>query len=56
MAGQPQQQQPQPPPRVNTSRLKMKNLESFDRKTTTAFNQWCESVTTYLGFYPETVD
>jgi len=34
----------------------MKNPESFDRKTTTQFNQWWESVTIYLGFSPETLD
>jgi len=42
--------------RVNTSRLKMKNPDSFNGKNTTNFNQWWESVTMYLGFYPETVD
>jgi len=42
--------------RINTSRLKMKNPEPFDGKNTTNFNQWWESVTMYLGFYPETVD
>jgi len=44
------------PKRINTYRLKMKNPEDFDGKSTTAFNQWWESVTMYLGFYPETVD
>jgi len=34
----------------------MKNPENFDGKSTTAFNQWWESVTMYLGFYPKTVD
>ena len=34
----------------------MKNPDNFDGKTTTAFNQWWESVTMYLGFYPETND
>jgi len=34
----------------------MKNPENFDGKTTTAFNQWWEAVTMYLGFYPETND
>jgi len=34
----------------------MKNPENFDGKTTTQFNQWWESVTMYLGFYPETND
>jgi len=42
--------------RALVSRLKMKSPESFDGKTTTNFNQWWESVTMYLGFYPETVD
>jgi len=42
--------------RINTSRLKMKNPEPFNGKNTTNFNQWWESVTMYLGFYPETVD
>jgi len=37
------------------SRLKMKNLESFNGKNGN-FNQWWESVTMFLGFYPETVD
>jgi len=34
----------------------MKNPDSFNGKNTTNFNQWWESVTMYLGFYPETVD
>jgi len=42
--------------RVHTSRLKMENPEKFDGKSPTAFNQWWESVTMYLGFYPETTD
>ena len=42
--------------RVNTARLKMTNPEHFDGKTTTAFNQWWESVTMFLGFYPDTTD
>jgi len=44
------------PETVKTSRLKIENPENFDRKSTTAFNQWGESVTMYLGFYPETID
>jgi len=46
----------QPANRVNTSRLKMENPEKFDRKSSSTFNQWWESVTMYLGFYPETID
>jgi len=42
--------------RVHTSRLKMENPEKFDGKSSSTFNQWWESVTMYLGFYPETVD
>ena len=42
--------------RINTSRLKMKNPNPFNGKSTTNFNQWWELVTMYLGFYPETVD
>jgi len=42
--------------RINASRLKMENPEKFDGKSSSAFNQWWESVTMYLGFYPETVD
>jgi len=42
--------------RAHTSRLKMENPEKFDRKSSSAFNQWWESVTMYLGFYPETVN
>jgi len=34
----------------------MKNPESFDGKSSTAFNQWWEAVTMFLGFYPETGD
>jgi len=34
----------------------MKNLESFDRKSSTTFNQWWEAVTMFLGFYLETGD
>jgi len=40
--------------RIYTSCLKIENPEKFDRKSPTAFNQWWESVTMYLGFYPET--
>jgi len=32
----------------------MKTPEAFDGKSSTAFNQWWEAVTMYLGFYPET--
>jgi len=45
-----------PEVRTNTSRLKLKNPESFDRKPTLAFNVWWESVLEYIGFYPETLD
>jgi len=41
---------------IRTSRLKMENPTKFDGKSPTAFNQWWESVTMYLGFYPDTVD
>jgi hypothetical protein len=44
------------PERVNASRLKMKNPETFDGKSTTQFSPWWKSVVKYLGFYPETVD
>jgi len=49
-------EQPERGARVHTSRLKMENPEKFDGKSSSTFNQWCESVTMYLGFYPETVD
>jgi len=42
--------------RIHTSRLKMENPEKFDRKSSTTFNQWWESVTMYMGFYPGTVN
>jgi len=42
--------------RIRTSRLKMDNREKFDGKSSSTFNQWWESVTMYLGFYPETID
>jgi len=42
--------------RINTSRLKLKNPESFDGKSTWAFNVWWDSVLEYIGFYPETLD
>ena len=45
-----------PEVRTNTSRLKLKNPESFDGKPTSAFNVWWESVLAYIGFYPETLD
>jgi len=50
-------QQPQAPreDRIHTSRLKLKNPENFDGKNG-SFNQWWESVSMFLGFYPETVD
>ena len=41
---------------VRRSRLKMENPAKFDGKSPTTFNQWWESVTMYLGFYPEMVD
>ena len=44
------------PERVNTARLKMKSPDSFDGKTTTAFNPWWETVVMFLGFYPDTSD
>jgi len=34
----------------------MENPEKFDGKSSSTFNQWWESVTMYLEFYPETVD
>jgi len=34
----------------------MENPEKFDRKSLSTLNQWWESVTMYLGFYPETID
>jgi len=48
--------QPAREAQIRTSRLKMENPAKFDGKSPTAFNQWWESVTLYLGFYPETVD
>jgi len=51
------QQYPKPRlERPQVARLKMKNPESFDGKSTTAFNQWWELVTLFLTFYPETGD
>jgi len=50
------QDRPMRPEQGNIARLKMKNPEPFDRKSSTAFNQWWEAVTMYLGFYPETMD
>jgi len=44
------------PEQGNIARSKMKNPEAFDRKSSTAFNQWWEAVTMFLGFYPETGD
>ena len=41
---------------IRTYRLKMENPEKFDGKSPTAFNQWWESVTMYLGFYPDMID
>ena len=34
----------------------MEHPDKFDGKSSTAYNQWWESVTMYLGFYQETVD
>jgi len=34
----------------------MENPAKFDEKNPTTFNQWWESVTMYLGLYPETID
>jgi len=48
--------QPVSEAQIRTSRLKMENPAKFDGKSPTAFNQWWESATMYLGFYPETVD
>jgi len=50
------QDRPERPEQGNIARLKMKNLETFDGKSSTACNQWWEAVTMYLGFYPETMD
>jgi len=50
------QDRPTRPEQGNIARLKMKNPESFDGKSSTAFNQWWEAVTMFLGFYPETGD
>jgi len=50
------QDRPARPEQGNIARLKMKNPETFDGKSLTAFNQWWEAVTMYLGFYPETMD
>jgi len=50
------QDQPVRPEQVNIAKLKMKNPEAFDGKSSTAFNQWWEAVTMFLGFYPETGD
>jgi len=44
------------PERVNTARLKLRTPDSFDGKSTTAFNQWWEAITMFLGFYPKTSD
>jgi len=41
--------------RIHTSHLKIENPEKFDGKSPMAFNQRWESVTMYLGFYPETI-
>jgi len=49
-------EQPRHEAHLNMLRLKIENPEKFDGKDTTAFNQWWESVTMYLDFYPETVD
>jgi len=51
-----QLEQPIGEAQVHTSRLKIENPEKFDGKSPTAFNQWWESVTMYLGFYPDTTD
>ena len=45
-----------PEVRTNTSRLKLKNPESFNEKPASAFNVWWESVLEYISFYPETLD
>jgi len=50
------QDRPARPEQGNIARLKMKNPETFDGKSSTTFNQWWEAVTMYLGFYPETAD
>jgi len=44
------QDQPAQPEQGNIARLKMKNPEAFDGKSSTAFNQWWEAVTMFLGF------
>jgi len=52
----PRVEQRAPEVRINTSRLKLKNPESFDGKPTLGFNVWWESVLEYIGFYPETLN
>jgi len=44
------------PDAIQTSWQMMENSEKFNGKSTTAFNQWWESVTMCLVFYPETLD
>jgi len=44
------------PKQVNIARLIKNNPESFDWKSLTAFNQWWEAVTMFLGFYLEMGD
>jgi len=50
------QDRPTRPEQGNIARLKMKNPEAFDGKSSTTFNQWWEAVTMFLGLYPETGD
>jgi len=52
----PRTNQRTPEVRINTSQLKLKNLESFDGKPTLAFNAWWESVRKYIEFYPVTLN
>jgi len=50
------QERPARPEQGNIARLKIKKPKAFDGKCSTAFNQWWEAVTMFLGFYPEMGD
>jgi hypothetical protein len=41
---------------ISTTRIKMKNPESFDGTVTTKFSRWWESVVMLLRIYPNTTD
>jgi len=46
----------QPAPNANVAKLKLNDPKPFDRKPTTPFTSWWESVVEFISFYPDSTD